>query len=345
MSTIIFPFRAGSTAINATGPMSKDEIKYCVLLSDDHHNQAFDFVHRVPPALQQEMSNVSVLVDFMNNLTKEHHQELVEAHPWKCVKCQQPATSLIHQPQSYIHLKDEPKIMDHPSPVCLDDSVCAVTIQQEMSKDRVPTRKISLPTQPSRPITKEVITFNVVILDKFHQQEFNYSHRPPADLQSDVRNQPALVAFMDQIVHEHHRELLVAYPWKCSYCMRPATTLVHSPMSQLHQEHDPQIVSMSTPICFEGTPCWQRIVRCIHGISNDLSAMFSSMDCYVDSYMPERTSLKRCGYCAKADVIDGDTLKKCSTCKAVRYCSRECQAVDWPNHKKVCKDIAAKNNE
>ncbi len=28
---------------------------------------------------------------------------------------------------------------------------------------------------------------------------------------------------------------------------------------------------------------------------------------------------------------------KCAKCKSVSYCNRECQAADWPNHKRVCK--------
>ncbi len=34
-------------------------------------------------------------------------------------------------------------------------------------------------------------------------------------------------------------------------------------------------------------------------------------------------------------VIGG--TKKCSQCKKVRYCSKECQHADWPIHKRVCK--------
>ena len=33
------------------------------------------------------------------------------------------------------------------------------------------------------------------------------------------------------------------------------------------------------------------------------------------------------------------TLKKCSVCKAVAYCSKECQKADWKNHKPVCRSI------
>jgi len=30
-------------------------------------------------------------------------------------------------------------------------------------------------------------------------------------------------------------------------------------------------------------------------------------------------------------------LKKCSTCKSVSYCSKNCQKVNWPNHRINCK--------
>lgn len=29
-------------------------------------------------------------------------------------------------------------------------------------------------------------------------------------------------------------------------------------------------------------------------------------------------------------------LKKCGNCESVYYCSRECQAADWPTHKHIC---------
>jgi hypothetical protein len=47
--------------------------------------------------------------------------------------------------------------------------------------------------------------------------------------------------------------------------------------------------------------------------------------CHVDSCIPSASK---------------DALKLCARCKVVSYCSRECQANDWPDHKKHCKILA-----
>jgi TPR repeat protein len=41
-----------------------------------------------------------------------------------------------------------------------------------------------------------------------------------------------------------------------------------------------------------------------------------------------------CALCATQGT--NGKLMKCSRCKHVQYCSRECQAADWKNHKKLC---------
>mmetsp|Transcript_23536 Transcript_23536/g.22568 ORF Transcript_23536/g.22568 Transcript_23536/m.22568 type:complete len:138 (-) Transcript_23536:243-656(-) len=37
-------------------------------------------------------------------------------------------------------------------------------------------------------------------------------------------------------------------------------------------------------------------------------------------------------------VCDKESSKRCSRCKAIWYCSAECQRSDWKTHKKVCND-------
>ena len=42
-----------------------------------------------------------------------------------------------------------------------------------------------------------------------------------------------------------------------------------------------------------------------------------------------------CGNCLK----DGGQFPRCSGCKYVRYCSKNCQVEDWPSHKQLCRAI------
>jgi hypothetical protein len=46
-----------------------------------------------------------------------------------------------------------------------------------------------------------------------------------------------------------------------------------------------------------------------------------------------------CTQCGKPDKIEGRNLFKCSACKQVYYCSKECQRADWKNHKESCKTL------
>jgi tetratricopeptide (TPR) repeat protein len=54
--------------------------------------------------------------------------------------------------------------------------------------------------------------------------------------------------------------------------------------------------------------------------------------------VPARTKVKYfCMHCGKPDKIQGVTLSKCSACKQVCYCSKECQRAGWKEHKEPCK--------
>lgn len=51
----------------------------------------------------------------------------------------------------------------------------------------------------------------------------------------------------------------------------------------------------------------------------------------------KKQSENACGYCEK--VVTGKL--QCSKCKSAVYCGRECQVAHWPEHKKICKSLAA----
>jgi hypothetical protein len=45
--------------------------------------------------------------------------------------------------------------------------------------------------------------------------------------------------------------------------------------------------------------------------------------------------LNPCGHCRKVEGRKGE-FKRCSQCKQVAYCSRDCQKADWKSHKAAC---------
>jgi hypothetical protein len=52
--------------------------------------------------------------------------------------------------------------------------------------------------------------------------------------------------------------------------------------------------------------------------------------------------VKRCHNCEKPETqMEGALLMKCQRCRAIYYCSKECQVAHWKNHKKMCKVIAS----
>ena len=51
-------------------------------------------------------------------------------------------------------------------------------------------------------------------------------------------------------------------------------------------------------------------------------------------------TISTCANCAKAE-SDAVNLKRCTACKMVKYCSRDCQVAHRPKHKKECKRRAA----
>ena len=51
--------------------------------------------------------------------------------------------------------------------------------------------------------------------------------------------------------------------------------------------------------------------------------------------------IKGCSSIRTCVVVGNDKFQRCNGCKAARYCCRECQAGAWPEHKLVCKRLAA----
>ena len=48
-----------------------------------------------------------------------------------------------------------------------------------------------------------------------------------------------------------------------------------------------------------------------------------------------------CARCLKKG--KGTELRRCAGCKSFSYCSKDCQRLDWPSHKQLCKSIQSLN--
>eukprot|EP00761_Pharyngomonas_kirbyi_P005041 gb/GECH01005046.1/.p1 GENE.gb/GECH01005046.1/~~gb/GECH01005046.1/.p1 ORF type:complete len:840 (+),score=206.76 gb/GECH01005046.1/:1-2520(+) len=54
----------------------------------------------------------------------------------------------------------------------------------------------------------------------------------------------------------------------------------------------------------------------------------------------ESNEQKKCAHCGRTNAKEGTKLKRCSACKSVYYCSRNCQIIDWNSgHKEKCKGL------
>jgi hypothetical protein len=66
---------------------------------------------------------------------------------------------------------------------------------------------------------------------------------------------------------------------------------------------------------------------------------------FVNALLDARNERKaRCADCGKEEG-DGVSLKTCTSCLLVKYCSAKCQKNNWPEHKKLCKERAAELRE
>jgi len=47
----------------------------------------------------------------------------------------------------------------------------------------------------------------------------------------------------------------------------------------------------------------------------------------------------QCSYCKKSQCYEHGSMQRCGHCHQIRYCNRECQRADWPNHKSYCESV------
>ena len=86
---------------------------------------------------------------------------------------------------------------------------------------------------------------------------------------------------------------------------------------------------------------WERLQRsgvleARHIVEPDLnvpSALLTTLQNSLNAPGLRTCALDGCG----AREAHPEHFKRCAACRAVVYCSKECQAADWPAHKKACK--------
>ena len=67
----------------------------------------------------------------------------------------------------------------------------------------------------------------------------------------------------------------------------------------------------------------------------DGSEIMKGYETKAQLFADQRFTSIRCGQCQRVEVED-ELFSKCSRCKMVYYCSRECQNTHWKSHKKTC---------
>ncbi|KAJ6512568.1 hypothetical protein C8R45DRAFT_323528 [Mycena sanguinolenta] len=104
--------------------------------------------------------------------------------------------------------------------------------------------------------------FGYVVRMKNHDPEYVHMRDMlPVSLTSEPRSGHELQAyearrdeFVKNIVATHEAELMQKHPWTCFSCKKPATTWIHSPISDLTSFY-PIIKDFARPICEKGGKC------------------------------------------------------------------------------------------
>ena len=146
----------------------------------------------------------------------------------------------------------------------------------------------------------------------------------PQPFDEDAARGVALQTFLGKLIHPLWGDLASAKPWVCVGCGKTPSSLAtkfnfHTPAGD--SPHVMSISIKSAPTCPN--------VACLRGAEKTPFPEFEA-----DKERGAK-SVKTCNFCGIWDTAP-TTLKKCSNCKAVSYCSKACQKQDWPKHKTAC---------
>ncbi|EIM89390.1 uncharacterized protein STEHIDRAFT_120026 [Stereum hirsutum FP-91666 SS1] len=142
--------------------------------------------------------------------------------------------------------------------------------------------------------------------------------------------------------------------WYCEFCDKPARESYVQNMFWTHLD-PPRANAYVHLICDTSRgPC----SKLLHEIAREAGTVVGESQKTLDkqekkakkiirgSSIPESGQFPLMGSCAfceddvKAREVGLDVgMSRCTGCKITRYCSRECQTQDWPQHKEACKIV------
>ncbi|KAF9007921.1 hypothetical protein BDQ17DRAFT_178487 [Cyathus striatus] len=154
----------------------------------------------------------------------------------------------------------------------------------------------------------------------------------PEDIEDNLQQ---LVIWANNLIQLVATDLKHTNQWGCMMCQRPATEVKLASQSFIHYAK-PYIILHMFQLCRAGDN------RCSLEVNNICSASRLASNGVLRSPIefPKATGRRyslssSCANCLQDDTARED-ISRCGGCKLVRYCSRECQQVDWPRHSSVC---------
>ena len=64
---------------------------------------------------------------------------------------------------------------------------------------------------------------------------------------------------------------------------------------------------------------------------------FTCAHTHTHTHTQRKTTVKDCNFCKRTKKAGEKAFSSCAKCRAVRYCSSECQQKDWGTHKDACR--------
>lgn len=152
-----------------------------------------------------------------------------------------------------------------------------------------------------------------------HSFDHTFIRSAPADMFVEPLQHDKIMAFVSKSTDELYPQILQAAPWVCAKCRQKPCQLATRVLLIKSKDpgHATQVINRSMPMCKKGA-CE------VYARDNVRAAL---ADSEAGAELP--SACKTCGKLSKTS--------KCSQCKSVAYCSKECQKLDWPVHKAACK--------